>query len=134
MPRRRGWSRWIRASERAFSDVKQQVLAFRYEGVRTDKNAREHQIYVVDPAAAKEAVGEIDRQLTARAVAQELSLESAWVEATLAQAVAHAFERAHGRVVDEPVDQRAAATIASPRSSPHCSKPRLEVTMIEPRS
>ena len=28
---------------------------FRYEGVRTDKNAREHQIYVVDPDAAKTA-------------------------------------------------------------------------------
>jgi hypothetical protein len=27
---------------------------------------------------------------------------------------------------------RAAATIASPRISPHCSKPRLEVTAIEP--
>ena len=28
---------------------------------------------------------------------------------------------------------RAAATIASPRISPHCSKPRLLVTMIEPK-
>jgi hypothetical protein len=36
-------------------------------------------------------------------------------------------------VVDELVDQ-AAATIASPRISPHSAKERFEVTMIEPRS
>jgi hypothetical protein len=55
------------------------------------------------------------------------------LEAAFAEAAALAFEGDHGGVVDEP-SIRAAATIASPRISPHCSKSRLLVTTIEPRS
>jgi hypothetical protein len=56
------------------------------------------------------------------------------LEAAFAEAVALAFE---GDQVAWWTSRsiRAAATIASPRISPHCSKPRfLLVTTIEPRS
>jgi hypothetical protein len=55
------------------------------------------------------------------------------VEASFAQAVALAFSVI---VVAWWTSRsiRAAATIAAPRISPHCSEPRLPVTIIDPRS
>jgi hypothetical protein len=55
------------------------------------------------------------------------------VDPAFAEAVALAFEGDHGGVVDEPVDQGSGDHRVA-GISPHCSKRRLLLTMIEPRS